>query len=588
MHVTLGKLFSVRSLLCGLFVFTTGCSLDIQISSLLLPESQLPLTPPENPSKLFLGKMSNAQDQPFFAKIAFDSEGHLYASSPLEPRVLKFDQTGAFVGYVGNFGTGPGKFKAASHIQVDKHDALYIYDGIELTLQKFSPNGVYESGFSLASAIKLFSISSTGKIFAIEGNTIHIYSNSGDLLSSFGSFGTNPGQFNNPTDIFITADDTVYISDRINDRIQKFDIDGNFISTWGTSGTNPGEIRRPDHIVVDENENILIIDYTRRIQKFSSSGVFIESTDLAANYYVKDININQQNEIILASSIELSYINPDLSIQTFKASPNNDPQPGVLYTPGGVATDQQQNIYIVENASKQIQKYSPLGQFIMSFGSEGSGDGQFLSPSNLTIDKSGNVYVTDDQQNNVQVFKSDGEFIRQIALTGMPAGVAVNDSGEIYVTDMSNTKIVKFSADGTLLDEFGDSILNFPVGITLSSDGKIIVCDANDKDLKFFSQAGEYLQSISTGSPGLPYGVTTDTENGDIFVTIYDFVTMDHSVKHFDTDGTLFATIKGPPELDNYIYPLGGIWMGADRNLLISDLRGGVFKLNTQGQLVKF
>ena len=52
-----------------------------------------------------------------------------------------------------------------------------------------------------------------------------------------------------------------------------------------------------------------------------------------------------------------------------------------------------------------IQKFDASGNFITSWGSLGSGNGQFIDPEHLAIDSEGDVYVSDRGNNNIQVFK---------------------------------------------------------------------------------------------------------------------------------------------------------------------------------------
>jgi streptogramin lyase len=52
------------------------------------------------------------------------------------------------------------------------------------------------------------------------------------FVRKWGSFGTGPGQFNRPHDIAIDNTGNIYVSDRDNNRIQKFTHNGTFIKTW--------------------------------------------------------------------------------------------------------------------------------------------------------------------------------------------------------------------------------------------------------------------------------------------------------------------------------------------------------------------
>ena len=49
--------------------------------------------------------------------------------------------------------------------------------------------------------------------------------------------------------------------------------------------------------------------------------------------------------------------------------------------------------------------------FLLKWGSEGSGEGQFNRPSGMTVDTAGNFYVADTFNNRIQKFDSAGNFL---------------------------------------------------------------------------------------------------------------------------------------------------------------------------------
>ena len=94
-------------------------------------------------------------------------------------------------------------------------------------------------------------------------------------LIEWGTSGTGNGQFDNNIDVAVDAAGNVYVADRWNSRIQKFDSSGAFLTTWGTSGPGDGEFGGTDAIAVDASGNVYVADGFDRIQKFDSNGAFL-------------------------------------------------------------------------------------------------------------------------------------------------------------------------------------------------------------------------------------------------------------------------------------------------------------------------
>jgi tripartite motif-containing protein 71 len=92
-------------------------------------------------------------------------------------------------------------------------------------------------------------------------------------------------------------------------------------------------------------------------------------------------------------------------------------------------------------------QFDSNGKFITSWGSEGTGDGQFLQPEDVSVDSSsGNVFVADFEGNNFQKFDSNGNFITKWGSKGdgdgqffwLPHDIAIDSSDNVYVVDSGN------------------------------------------------------------------------------------------------------------------------------------------------------
>ncbi|CAI7992656.1 E3 ubiquitin-protein ligase TRIM71, partial [Geodia barretti] len=126
-----------------------------------------------------------------------------------------------------------------------------------------------------------------------------------------------------------------------------------------------------------------------------------------------------------------------------------------------------------------------------TFGSSGSGNGQFDKPFGVSCD-AGNVYIADTLNHRVQVFTADGEYIRQFEKRGSGKnGIAMDSSNIVYVSDSANN-ISVFTKEGHFLTSFGTQgngpgQFNRPTGITISRNGVVYVCDCNNGRIQLFA-----------------------------------------------------------------------------------------------------
>jgi len=56
-------------------------------------------------------------------------------------------------------------------------------------------------------------------------------------------------------------------------------------------------------------------------------------------------------------------------------------------------------VYVCDYCNDRIQVFDLVLTFITSFGTEGSGQGQFNGPNDLDLDSQGNIYVSELDNN---------------------------------------------------------------------------------------------------------------------------------------------------------------------------------------------
>ena len=68
------------------------------------------------------------------------------------------------------------------------------------------------------------------------------------------------GDFDIAKSVAVDTAGNVYVADRGNRRIQKFDGDGNLLTKWGSHGKGDGEFGQPSSVAVDAADNIYVTD----------------------------------------------------------------------------------------------------------------------------------------------------------------------------------------------------------------------------------------------------------------------------------------------------------------------------------------
>jgi DNA-binding beta-propeller fold protein YncE len=102
-----------------------------------------------------------------------------------------------------------------------------------------------------------------------------VFDSEGRELFAFGERGTENGEFNYPTHLFIHAG-RLYVNDTMNFRLQVFDLDGNHLSTFGKHGDSSGDFAQPKGVGVDEDGHVYVVDALfSRVQIFDFQGNFL-------------------------------------------------------------------------------------------------------------------------------------------------------------------------------------------------------------------------------------------------------------------------------------------------------------------------
>ena len=204
---------------------------------------------------------------------------------------------------------------------------------------------------------------------------------------------------------------------------------------------------------------------------------------------------------------------------------------GQFQKPTGVAVDGEGNLIIADYGNHRIQKFTADGHFLEAVGSKGRGPLQFSFPCGIAYSASNKkVYVADTGNNRIQILNSDLQFGRRSTGKGLFhtfCGVAIDSTGTVYVADAINHRIQVLTADGKFLRLFGRrgagrGELDLPYGIAVDASGLVYVSELNNNRVSVFTSEGGFVTSFGRrgSGPGQfndPRGLAVDS-SGVVYV----------------------------------------------------------------------
>ena len=153
--------------------------------------------------------------------VAVNSKGHIYLFQRAKPMLSEFDEHGRFIRSLGE-----GLFDHPHGLRIDRDDNLWTTDDTNHTVLKLNPMGT---------------------VLLVLGRR-----SNGDEANWL---------FNKPADVAFARNGDIYVADGYgNSRIVKFDRDGNYLKSWGSYGSEPGQFILPHSVVVDSNDHVYVAD----------------------------------------------------------------------------------------------------------------------------------------------------------------------------------------------------------------------------------------------------------------------------------------------------------------------------------------
>jgi DNA-binding beta-propeller fold protein YncE len=206
--------------------------------------------------------------------IAVDGNRDIYVSDSLLRQVFVFDQEGKYLRKIGT----PDLLQRPSGIAL-VDDRIYVVDThrhrvVVLSqtdgslLFSFGKKGAAHGDFNYPTNIF---VSREKLIYVTDSMNfrVQIFNPDGGYLTSFGKLGDGSGNFSKPKGVAVDSEGHIYVVDAHFDNVQIFDMQGNLLLVFGSSGNGRGEFTLPAGIYIDPTDRIYVADsYNKRIQVF--------------------------------------------------------------------------------------------------------------------------------------------------------------------------------------------------------------------------------------------------------------------------------------------------------------------------------
>ncbi len=243
-----------------------------------------------------------------------------------------------------------------------------------------------------------------------------------------------------------------------------------------------------------------------QILEFDQNGQYLREIghNLYAWSFAHDIRIDADDNIwaVDKGSDMIIEFNPDGRVTKVfgrkkeasdeGAGPDKHPNPPLppvdqqFRQPTDVTWDPEGNIFISDGyINSRVAMYDKNGVWKGSFGTRGTGPGEFNTPHGIDSDKDGNLYVADRANRRIQVFDHTGKFLRQITV----------DVAFDYASSVN-----AYSAKAPLTPQG----INYGSGLTMAEGAPWAVCitPPNPQGVQYLYTADAY--------PGRIYKLTLD------------------------------------------------------------------------------
>jgi DNA-binding beta-propeller fold protein YncE len=282
-------------------------------------------------------RLPRGWSHPDVAGVCTDDSDNVFLYCRGDHPVIVYDKDGNFID-----SWGEGQFSYRTHgMFMSRDQQLFLVDddGCAVTrhaldgtlLQTIGPAGTpsdtgYADGKVAAAAGPYngptnLAVAPSGDLYVSDGYRnarMHRFSNDGQLLQSWGTPGSGPGELHTPHSTWVHDDGRVFVADRANDRLQIFNPTGDYLGEWT-------DVRHPQDIFMDAHGLVYVCE------------LLYPAGSVSKRY--------GPTEEVLPGRISIFDAEGNVLLRWEDPEPG---KPGYCFAPHGIWVDSEGSIYLAE------------------------------------------------------------------------------------------------------------------------------------------------------------------------------------------------------------------------------------------------